>query len=134
MAHVDSRACVDATQIEAYYVRAGALLAILYALRGADVHCENLIAAGPYPTVIDAEVLLMPHHRARAPIVNAQEKARLRLNASVAATGTPATLADFHDGKCLRYCRTRRIGRSTRPDGACGLDGLGQARHRAPAE
>ena len=87
MAHVDSRACVDATQIEAYYVRAGALLAILYALRGADVHCENLIAAGPYPTVIDAEVLLMPHHRARAPIVNAQEKARLRLNASVAATG-----------------------------------------------
>lgn len=47
----------DAT---AFYQRTGALLAALYVLRATDIHCENLIARGDQPVIIDAEALFHP--------------------------------------------------------------------------
>lgn len=63
--YVEARSCADAGEVRTYYVRAGALLAMLHVLRACDVHYENLIANGPFPTVIDGEALLVPQRRGR---------------------------------------------------------------------
>jgi lantibiotic modifying enzyme len=49
-----------------FYRREGMLLAALHALRAVDVHCENIVARGDQPVLIDLEtlfhpVLLYPH-------------------------------------------------------------------------
>lgn len=43
-----------------FYYRQGALLALLYALGGTDVHSENLICAADVPYVVDLESLCQP--------------------------------------------------------------------------
>lgn len=43
-----------------FYRRQGALLAALYALHATDIHCENLIASGADPVLVDVETLLHP--------------------------------------------------------------------------
>ncbi len=43
-----------------FYRRQGALLALLYAVDGADVHCENLVAHGSQPILVDVETLFHP--------------------------------------------------------------------------
>ena len=45
---------------EWFYHRQGALLALLYATSAADMHCENVIACGEYPVIVDAETLFHP--------------------------------------------------------------------------
>ena len=57
VAAVAQEPCHDSRDVTSYYERAGMLLLIVYLLGGTDVHCENLIAAGAYPTVIDLETL-----------------------------------------------------------------------------
>ncbi|GHE35220.1 lanthionine synthetase [Streptosporangium violaceochromogenes] len=52
--------CPDAEAVDGYYHRLGALLAVLYALDGADFHCENLIACADQPVLVDLEALLHP--------------------------------------------------------------------------
>lgn len=52
------RDCDDATQVQAYHRRAGALAAIAHLLGAVDLHCENLVAAGDQPVLLDAECLL----------------------------------------------------------------------------
>lgn len=44
-----------------FYERLGAYLALLYALEATDLHCENLIAAGEHPVLIDLEAIFQPH-------------------------------------------------------------------------
>ncbi|WP_299541547.1 type 2 lanthipeptide synthetase LanM family protein [uncultured Streptomyces sp.] len=55
---VEHRWCDSVTEADAFYRRQGALLALLYAVDGADMHYENLIAAGDQPVLVDAETLL----------------------------------------------------------------------------
>lgn len=43
-----------------YYVRIGALLCLVHALRGTDCHYENLVACGEHPVLVDPEMLLQP--------------------------------------------------------------------------
>jgi type 2 lantibiotic biosynthesis protein LanM len=43
-----------------FYRREGVLLAALYALHAGDVHCENLIASGDQPVMVDVETLFHP--------------------------------------------------------------------------
>jgi type 2 lantibiotic biosynthesis protein LanM len=50
--------CTSAAEVEDYYRRAGALLAVLHVLGVRDVHCENLVAHGARPVVIDLETVL----------------------------------------------------------------------------
>lgn len=52
--------CVDAADVERYYVRLGAWLALLYVLEGSDFHYENIIAAGSHPVLIDLESFFHP--------------------------------------------------------------------------
>lgn len=55
---IEHRWCGSVTEADAFYRRQGALLALLYAVDGADMHYENLIASGGQPVLVDAETLL----------------------------------------------------------------------------
>lgn len=48
---------VHKKQIDDYYTRCGALLAVCYLLNGTDFHYENIIAHGEFPVLIDIECL-----------------------------------------------------------------------------
>ena len=50
--------CQNDAEVDRFYVRMGMLLAILHLLAITDVHCENLIASGEEPVVVDLETLL----------------------------------------------------------------------------
>lgn len=56
--YIEHRWCGSMSEADAFYRRQGALLALLYAVDGADMHYENLIAAGDQPVLVDAETLL----------------------------------------------------------------------------
>ncbi len=45
---------------QTYYQRAGALLCVMYVLRGKDFHHENIVATATHPVPIDLEVLCAP--------------------------------------------------------------------------
>ncbi|MFJ3669668.1 type 2 lanthipeptide synthetase LanM [Streptomyces sp. NPDC090106] len=55
---IEHRWCGTVTETDAFYRRQGALLALLYAVDGADMHYENVIAHGDQPVLVDAETLL----------------------------------------------------------------------------
>ncbi|MET8150004.1 type 2 lanthipeptide synthetase LanM family protein [Actinoplanes sp. NPDC049668] len=67
-----------------FYRRAGALLALLHAVRAVDLHCENLIADGEHPVLVDAEMLFHPE---LPPPGATDDPARRMLSASVHRTG-----------------------------------------------
>ncbi|MFH7599684.1 type 2 lanthipeptide synthetase LanM family protein [Streptomyces racemochromogenes] len=52
--------CARAADIESFYRRQGALLALLHLIDGTDLHHENLIAAGAHPVLVDVETLFHP--------------------------------------------------------------------------
>ncbi|TVX94651.1 type 2 lantipeptide synthetase LanM [Paenibacillus agilis] len=58
--YVEHRHCQTEQEAEHYYKRLGGLLAVLYALHGADFHYENMIADGEHPRLIDLETIF--HH------------------------------------------------------------------------
>ncbi|MBV1850635.1 type 2 lanthipeptide synthetase LanM family protein [Catellatospora tritici] len=59
-AYVEQAPCVDRAGVRRFYFRQGALLALLRALDGTDIHYENLIACGDQPVLIDVETLFHP--------------------------------------------------------------------------
>lgn len=54
------QSCTDSEEIQRFYERQGAYLALLYALEATDFHNENLIATGEHPILIDLESLFHP--------------------------------------------------------------------------
>ena len=52
--------CAEPAQIERYFRRLGAQMALLHALRATDMHFENLLACGEHPVIVDLETLLHP--------------------------------------------------------------------------
>jgi type 2 lantibiotic biosynthesis protein LanM len=62
--------CEDASAVERFYMRAGMLLAVLHVLAVTDIHCENLIASGEHPVVIDLETLLSESPRRRVTVLD----------------------------------------------------------------
>ncbi|HEX7185822.1 MAG TPA: type 2 lanthipeptide synthetase LanM [Thermoanaerobaculia bacterium] len=50
--------CRSPNEIERFYARSGMLLGALHILATTDIHCENLIASGEHPVVVDLETLL----------------------------------------------------------------------------
>ncbi|MFJ9952067.1 type 2 lanthipeptide synthetase LanM family protein [Kitasatospora sp. NPDC091207] len=58
--YIDHRACRSLTEIDRFHRRQGALLALAYTLEGVDLHCENLLAHGDQPVLVDVETLLHP--------------------------------------------------------------------------
>ncbi|MFJ5773996.1 type 2 lanthipeptide synthetase LanM family protein [Streptomyces sp. NPDC093094] len=57
---VEARPCASGAEVETFYRRQGALLALLHLLDGTDLHHENLIAAGAHPVLVDVETLFHP--------------------------------------------------------------------------
>ena len=62
MEHIEPRPCRDENDVQKFYRSAGGLLALLYLLGATDCHCENVIAHGRFPVLIDAETLLQPRY------------------------------------------------------------------------
>jgi type 2 lantibiotic biosynthesis protein LanM len=52
--------CRDRAGVRRFYLRQGALLALLYVLDGTDIHYQNLVAAGDQPVLVDVETLFHP--------------------------------------------------------------------------
>ncbi len=52
--------CADSAAVQRFYLRHGALLALLLVLQACDLHYENVIAVGEYPVLIDLEGLCHP--------------------------------------------------------------------------
>lgn len=52
------RECSTETEIKMFYERSGTLLFIAYILGTNDLHCENMIAKGAAPVLIDLETLI----------------------------------------------------------------------------
>ncbi|GAB3874879.1 type 2 lanthipeptide synthetase LanM family protein [Kibdelosporangium lantanae] len=57
---VEHRPCTQITEVDRFYRRQGALLALLYAIDAADIHYENLIACADQPVLVDVETLFHP--------------------------------------------------------------------------
>ena len=57
---VEHRPCANVTEVGRFYQRLGALIALLYAVDGTDMHYENLIAAADQPVLVDVETLFHP--------------------------------------------------------------------------
>ncbi|MEA5552683.1 type 2 lanthipeptide synthetase LanM family protein [Anabaena cylindrica UHCC 0172] len=57
--------CHTTIEIERFYERQGAYLAILYALSATDFHFENLIAVGEHPVLLDLEAMFHPPRERR---------------------------------------------------------------------
>lgn len=81
---IRQQACTTTTQVRAFYRRQGALLAVLHALDATDMHCENVVAAGDQPVIVDVETLL--HPRLAWLSVLGEDPAAEALNASVQRT------------------------------------------------
>lgn len=60
MEFVAPASCSTREEVERFYERQGAWVALLYALEANDFHWENLIAAGEHPVLVDLETLLQP--------------------------------------------------------------------------
>lgn len=81
---VEHRPCAQLSDVDHFYHRQGALLALLYALDGTDFHHENLIACGDQPVLVDVETLF---HPTLPPIpVTGPDPALAALGSSVART------------------------------------------------
>ena len=52
--------CVTTEDVRRFYWRAGVLVGLAYYARGVDFHQGNLVAAGPFPVLIDLETLWHP--------------------------------------------------------------------------
>lgn len=52
--------CADDAALLRFYLRHGALLALMYLLDATDLHCQNVVAHGEHPVVVDAETLFHP--------------------------------------------------------------------------
>ena len=60
MAWAEAAPVATTAEVERFYRRQGAYLALLYALEATDFHLSNVIAAGEHPLLIDLEALFHP--------------------------------------------------------------------------
>ncbi|HKH45275.1 MAG TPA: type 2 lanthipeptide synthetase LanM, partial [Thermoanaerobaculia bacterium] len=81
--------CADADAARRFHLRVGQLLALLHASGARDAHCENLIAHGEHPVLIDLEAWLPPRLARWLPATGNEEwiDAALRQEHSVLSTG-----------------------------------------------
>jgi type 2 lantibiotic biosynthesis protein LanM len=86
---VAAEPCPDVEAARRFHRRAGQLLALLHASGARDAHCENLIARGEHPVLIDLEAWLPPHLARWLPAPAGEDSAdaALRREHSVLATG-----------------------------------------------
>ena len=117
---IERAPCADFEEVRTFYRRAGMLLCLAYAVRGSDLHQQNLIARGSDPTPVDLETLFVPDIKTFARVntfVMMKESAGVRrfLGTALQTLLLPAWLPG--------------------PDGLTALDisGLGSPAHEQPA-
>lgn len=84
-----------------FYRRSGMLLCLFYVLGTTDVHAENLIAAGEYPVVVDAETLITPsldENKTGDALASAETVAARNMNTSVLHVGMLPWLRSLGNG------------------------------------
>nr|MDT0660464.1 type 2 lanthipeptide synthetase LanM family protein [Micromonospora sp. DSM 115978] len=89
----------DAAAAERFYLRQGALLALLHAVRATDVHYGNVLARGDQPLITDAETIFQPDLvvPAQGGAGPAEDPAARALSGSVRRTGLlPDMVAAAH--------------------------------------
>ncbi len=82
--------CADEEAARRFHRRVGMLLGVLHAFGSRDCHCENLVAQGEHPVLVDLETWLPVRWRkwlAGEALGDAWYRAALRLERSVLATG-----------------------------------------------
>lgn len=92
---ISTAPCKCRQELEMFYNRQGALLALLYTLQATDFHNENLIASGAHPVLIDLESLFHPSIREPDP-TKASSLAEFAMSTSVLRVGL---LPQRHWGK-----------------------------------
>ncbi|MFD3513780.1 type 2 lanthipeptide synthetase LanM family protein [Streptomyces sp. NPDC058657] len=85
--YVSPEPCTTGTQLERFYHRQGALLALVHLLDATDLHFENLIACADQPVLVDVETLFHPPGPVAAGEDPEEDPAALALTASVLRTG-----------------------------------------------
>jgi len=65
--YVEYLPCESLDEVERFYKRQGAFLALMYVLEGADFHYENIIASSEHPVFVDLEALFQPKLRMKSP-------------------------------------------------------------------
>ncbi|MFF3665999.1 type 2 lanthipeptide synthetase LanM family protein [Microtetraspora malaysiensis] len=98
IAFVEAVPCQSAAEVDGYYRRLGALLALLHTIEAADFHFENLIAHGDQPVLIDLEALFHPQ-LARPVLEEGEDPALTVLNSSVTRVGVLPMLLSGEDGE-----------------------------------
>src|SRR5262245_27742857 len=99
-----AEACHTVAEVQRFYEQLGGLVAVLYGLAAADMHQENLIAAGEHPVLVDLEALFQPevhtldlthadHSAARALWESVMGTMLLPCRLSVAANGEGVDLS-----------------------------------------
>ena len=134
MEEVRPEPCADAAAVDRFYHRAGQLLCLVYALNGTDLHCDNLIACGEHPVLIDLETLLQPEPRpapAGAPEDPSMALAHRRcFTDSVLRTLMLPTWMARADGGGSDISALGRSGGPPRTTGAWAWDDVGSDRMR----
>ena len=71
--YIDQATCQSLDEVQRFYERQGAYLALLYIVAATDLHFENLVAAGEHPMFIDLEALFhqRPHRQELDPAAQA---------------------------------------------------------------
>lgn len=83
--YIESKECSTEDEVKRYFERMGFLLFICYLFGATDIHCENIIASGEFPILIDAETI--PGIVLKQVTHTAEECVRKRINNSVIRTG-----------------------------------------------
>lgn len=60
--YINAKPCNSIAEVQDFYIRQGVLLAVADALNYTDGHCENLIADGAFPILIDGETCFQNYH------------------------------------------------------------------------
>ena len=90
MGFVKQQTSLPGDQAPGFYLAVGQLLAIMYCLKGSDMHHENILMADGRPVVIDLETLFQPELRlfhGSAGALQARELAQHQLDGGVFAVG-----------------------------------------------
>ncbi|MGY4688484.1 type 2 lanthipeptide synthetase LanM [Salibacterium sp. K-3] len=61
--HVKQQPLGHRQRAETFYFRTGILMGLVYTFGGNDFHCENMIACGEHPVLVDLETLVLPRAR-----------------------------------------------------------------------
>lgn len=68
MEFISPSPCSTLQEVDRFYERQGAWVALLYALEANDFHWENVIAAGEHPVLVDLETLFQPMFPGLGPV------------------------------------------------------------------